>query len=124
MMEVDGLKQVNDAGGHAEADKLLRRMAEVLRQTFRGSDVLARVGGDEFSVAAVETAPDRFEFIAQRLESCRQKINQKLGIHYALAFSTGWAYFDTSNPVSIETLLKKADTLLYQEKSRKHGQTV
>ena len=55
-IDVDGLKQINDSFGHSEGDNALIRTAEVLRMTFRESDVLARIGGDEFGALAIEAS--------------------------------------------------------------------
>lgn len=55
VIDLDGLKTVNDRRGHAAGDAVLQRTAAVLRDAFRGTDVVARVGGDEFAVLAVET---------------------------------------------------------------------
>ena len=54
-LDLDALKLLNDTEGHAAGDQLLRRAAEVLRSALRSSDYVARVGGDEFAVLAVET---------------------------------------------------------------------
>jgi predicted signal transduction protein with EAL and GGDEF domain len=56
LVDVDGLKQINDSLGHSQGDSALRRTAEVLRKTFRNSDVIARMGGDEFAVLAIEAS--------------------------------------------------------------------
>src|SRR5260370_1951340 len=54
MMDIDGMKQINDSFGHFEGDCALKRMSDVLEETFRDSDVVARLGGDEFAVLAIE----------------------------------------------------------------------
>jgi len=57
VLDLDGLKAVNDRQGHAAGDALIRQASHVLREAFRTSDVLARLGGDEFAVLAIETDP-------------------------------------------------------------------
>ena len=61
--DVDGLKATNDRFGHAEGDRLIRDAARILRATFRDSDIVARIGGDEFVVLMIQTddtAPAQF----------------------------------------------------------------
>jgi diguanylate cyclase (GGDEF)-like protein len=50
MLDLDNMKETNDSYGHAAGDKLLQRAANVLRQTFRREDIVARIGGDEFAI--------------------------------------------------------------------------
>jgi two-component system cell cycle response regulator len=67
VMDVDRLKQINDSFGHFEGDRALKRTAEVLEETFRDSDVLARLGGDGFAVPAVEASGHSEATIKTRL---------------------------------------------------------
>lgn len=57
-LDLDGLKAINDRLGHAAGDAVLLRLAELLRATFRASDVVGQLGGDEFVVVAVDTGDD------------------------------------------------------------------
>jgi len=57
VLDLDGLKAVNDQQGHAAGDLLIRRASQLLREAFRSTDVVARLGGDEFAVLAIETDP-------------------------------------------------------------------
>jgi diguanylate cyclase (GGDEF)-like protein len=65
--DVDGLKEINDSYGHAEGDRALKRASETLRMTFRDSDIIARMGGDEFAVRAVEALDQSETKIVARL---------------------------------------------------------
>jgi len=114
MLDVDGLKQVNDTVGHAEGDKLLLRAAEVLRVAFRPEDVAARVGGDEFAVVlpGVDEAAARglVERLRLRLEEHNQSYPDR-----PLRWSLGMA---TRRPgISISQVLREADQRMYVDKS-------
>ncbi|MGY6501727.1 MAG: sensor domain-containing diguanylate cyclase [Acidimicrobiales bacterium] len=67
VVDLDGLKQANDAEGHASGDAILVDLAEALRATSRAGDAVARLGGDEFALLAVETSPGAAEELADRL---------------------------------------------------------
>lgn len=120
--DLDGLKDINDAHGHKEGDLALVETANVLGETFRESDILGRVGGDEFAVLAV-AAPDA---TAQRInERIRERIrarNTQSDRAYQLSVSVGIANYDPDNPCSLEELMARADALMYGEKRRKREQ--
>ena len=115
MMDVDGLKTINDAFGHCEGDAALKRVSEVLEQTFRDSDVVARLGGDEFAVLAIEAAGHCEHTIKARLFQGLKSINSRHS-RYDISLSFGVARFDPRNGISIEELLAKADQSMYEQK--------
>lgn len=109
--DIDGLKQINDRFGHAEGDTAIKRVAEVLKRTFRESDVAARLGGDEFAVLANEATGESEDEILRRLheEAARDT-------RYPLSLSVGVTRFDPQNPATLEELLNSADRAMYQVK--------
>jgi diguanylate cyclase (GGDEF)-like protein len=118
-VDIDDLKQVNDTRGHKAGDWVIAETAYVLRTTFRASDLIARMGGDEFCVlfaadsgAAVATAIDR-------LRATIVASNQGPDRPFLLAMSTGAATFDPEEPRSLDELLAEADRRMYEEKSSK-----
>ena len=115
MMDVNGLKQINDSFGHLEGDRVLKRTAEVLEETFRDSDVIARQGGDEFAVLAIEAAGHSERTIQARLFDGLDSINAEQS-HYEISLSLGFARFDPRNCTSIEKLMAKADQAMYEQK--------
>src|SRR5712664_31476 len=118
MMDVDCLKQINDSFGHFEGDRALKRTADVLEETFRGSDVVARLGGDEFAVLAIEAAGHSEATIKTRLFECLKSISADES-HYEISLSIGFARFDPSSCTSIGELMVKADQDMYEQKRRR-----
>ncbi len=118
MMDVNGLKQINDSFGHLEGDRVLKRTAEVLEETFRDSDVIARQGGDEFAVLAIEAAGHCERTIQTRLFDGMDSINAEQS-HYEISLSLGFARFDPRNCTSIGKLMAKADQAMYEQKRRR-----
>jgi len=114
--DFDGLKQINDALGHSEGDQALIETADVLRETFRESDIIARIGGDEFVVLAIETNGAPAEIIATRLQENLEAINAREGRRYKLSLSMGIAHYDPARPCSIDDLLAQADRAMYEQK--------
>ena len=114
-IDVDGLKQINDTFGHAEGDRTLIRAGGVLEKTFRESDVVARFGGDEFAVLAIEASGHNQEIIAARLrENLRQMNDEDSGT--AISLSWGVARFDPRSKTSIGQLMVQADQAMYDHK--------
>lgn len=106
MIDLDELKEINDRDGHAAGDALLRRTAEVLRASCRKSDILARVGGDEFVVLAVETRPEEAEQLAVRLQEHLSEAHVRASI--------GWA--PRRPGAGLEEALERADQHMYRDK--------
>ena len=117
VMDVDRMKHINDTFGHLEGDRALKRTAEVLEQTFRNSDVVARVGGDEFGVLAIEASGHSEATIKARLFECL-KSNCAKESRYQISLSLGLARFDSGNRTSIGELMAKADQAMYEHKKR------
>ncbi len=120
--DLDFLKQINDTHGHAEGDRALRSVAEVLQATFRQSDIVARVGGDEFTVLAIHCVVDSAQRLTARLHEELKKVNEELRRNKscAVSLSVGTAYIDAQRPISAEECLRQADVALYAEKRRSH----
>src|SRR5216684_7558700 len=113
--DVDDLKQINDSYGHSEGDKALRRTAHALEMTFRDSDVIARIAGDEFAVLAIEAADHSEATIRARL--CEDLKSISAGeSRYVISLSLGAARFDPRGNTSIGELMAQADKAMYEEK--------
>ncbi|MEW6144822.1 MAG: diguanylate cyclase [Thermodesulfobacteriota bacterium] len=119
LIDLDGLKQINDAYGHNIGDQALMDAAQVIKQTFRNSDVTARISGDEFVVVTTDTDGNGEEAIKRRITENLEKHNSKGMKPYHLSLSYGIAKFDPRVPSSIDRLLVKADELMYADKNNK-----
>ncbi len=116
--DVDGLKTTNDRFGHAEGDRLIRDAARILRATFRDSDIVARIGGDEFVVLMIQTdeaAPAQF-LARLDTEIERRNAGEK---ESPLSLSVGVTRYAREAPVPLEELIRRADALMYEEKRKK-----
>jgi diguanylate cyclase (GGDEF)-like protein len=118
--DLDDFKRINDCFGHSEGDLALLRAADALEATFRHSDILARLAGDEFAVLATETSRQTEEAIFRRLETNLKKQNKNES-RYQLSFSLGVARFDPKRPVSLGELISEADRAMYEKKRVKQS---
>jgi diguanylate cyclase (GGDEF)-like protein len=120
--DLDDLKRVNDAAGHAAGDEALRDTAAVLRQTFRDSDLVARIGGDEYAVLVRHAGPESAGVLAERLKRLVRELNRRAARPYQLSISLGFATHKASTLASVAGLLDRADRALYRDKRRKHDE--
>jgi diguanylate cyclase (GGDEF)-like protein/PAS domain S-box-containing protein len=119
-IDLDRMKWINDTFGHNEGDRALMEAAEILKATMRGSDIVARVGGDEFVVLALDAVPESVSIIEERCASRVAVTNRTGTLPYTLSLSIGNQYFDPECPVSIDELIHQADTAMYDQKRRKY----
>ncbi len=118
--DLDGLKQINDNFGHTEGDRALKTIASIMKSTLRSSDLIARFGGDEFTILAIDAPQHNIENILARLRYQLEKSNQS-NQHYQLALSIGVAKFDPQKSAKdIDKMLAQADRALYEEKRKKN----
>lgn len=122
--DLDGMKMINDLYGHHEGDLALRDTALVLRRAFRDSDIVARIGGDEFVLLALETDENTSHALMRRLSERLDEFNTKTDRPYRLSMSVGVSRFDPDNPRSLDELMAEADSLMYTHKQGKHLPTV
>lgn len=117
--DMDGLKQINDRFGHEAGSQAIAQVAEVLKKTFRETDILARIGGDEFTVLAVEASAGDDRVIKARLQENIRRYNEAGGRAYPLSLSIGVAQVDEAGAASVEDLLTRADQAMYAQKRSK-----
>ncbi len=116
-IDVDNLKQINDAHGHQTGSELLAATADMLREVFRETDVLGRMGGDEFAVAG-QFSNSGIEDAAERLRQASMLYNADAS-RATLRFSAGWATCGAEKREPLANLLAKADAEMYREKRRR-----
>jgi diguanylate cyclase (GGDEF)-like protein/PAS domain S-box-containing protein len=123
--DLDGMKRINDTLGHEEGDAALIDVAAILKETFRSSDIIARIGGDEFAVLAIDATEISPEIIMTRLQNQISDHNKKEKRHYKISISMGIARYDPENPCSLDDLMSRADKLMYKQKrSKKRSRSV
>src|SRR5688572_1857380 len=116
--DADGLKKVNDTLGHDVGSKLLLDIAALLRATFRGSDVVGRVGGDEFAVITHGRQPDLAPAL-RRLDDATATPNRAGARPYRISLSVGQVTSDPQGEESLTELLDRADAAMYQTRRQR-----
>lgn len=117
--DLDDLKRINDTFGHQEGDRALIRTAEILRESFRDVDIIARIGGDEFVVLLIEPAYGKLDVYTDRLQKKLQLHNLRFERAYTLSISIGAAHYEPGSQSSIDDLIAKADRSMYEQKRNK-----
>jgi diguanylate cyclase (GGDEF)-like protein len=117
-IDMDGLKRVNDTLGHVARDGVLRATAEVLRRTFRGSDILARLGGDEYCVLVSDAPGGGCAAGVRRLLGNVETYNAGAG-DTPVSLSVGAVGVDPGAGLGVEEYLARADERMYEQKRRK-----
>jgi two-component system cell cycle response regulator len=115
-MDVDNMKWINDNLGHHEGDNALRNTANILQQTFRESDILARIGGDEFAVIAFEDSKTGADGMISRITTDLASFNAEKERPYQLSVSIGGVPCDARPDCDISMLLTRADKVMYEQK--------
>ena len=117
MLDLDNFKKINDTHGHAVGDQVLRRLGGVLIRTFRGEDVVARWGGEEFSVGMFGMEQrDAVRRMEGMLDAFRtEAITTPGGVEFHVTFSAGVAQYPEDG-VDLQSLYGAADRALYQAK--------
>lgn len=115
LIDVDHLKEINDHFGHHQGDLALITVGNCLKKAFRSSDVIARIGGDEFAILVLSSNKQDITLLEENIW------NQINGYNFqhpslALSLSIGSAHFDPEQECSLEDLLQLADSNLYVQK--------
>lgn len=112
-IDLDDFKHVNDSLGHAEGDRVLRHVASTLRESVRRSDVIARIGGDEFVVLLTNVDSETAKRLCDKLH---ETLTRTMYDHrWPVGFSIGIAAFPTA-PKSVREIVIRADHCMYEAK--------
>jgi diguanylate cyclase (GGDEF)-like protein/PAS domain S-box-containing protein len=115
--DLNDMKKINDRFGHNTGDKALRDIANILRSSFRKTDIIARVGGDEFIILAPEAMPESLNVMLNRLNANIDKYNLSSN-SFKISLSIGYVYFNPDDARTLEQIMEAADKMMYQEKIR------
>ena len=117
MLALDHFKRINDTHGHDAGDEVLRAVARTMREVMRGTDIIGRLGGEEFGAVMPETGAEAARQVAERLRLriMEQPIAAPSGF-VRITASIGIAHLD-SGQAALSDLMKKADLALYEAKN-------
>ncbi|MBM4055132.1 MAG: diguanylate cyclase [Planctomycetes bacterium] len=120
MIDVDGLKCINDTYGHNDGDLMLKDLANIIKNTYQDSYVVARMGGDEFIVFAVGHDETNANELELRLKNNIDDFNIRSKYPFQLMASIGKVFCKVTESITIDELLDNADKIMYEKKRKKN----
>ncbi|MDD5286140.1 MAG: diguanylate cyclase [Desulfuromonadaceae bacterium] len=114
IIDLDGLKQVNDLQGHEIGDRLIMAASAVMREAFQENELVARIGGDEFAILLPETNEEKAGLLVERLRECQASFNEnekKLPVRFSIGTATA------HSSAQLSKIWKQADDRMYAEKA-------
>jgi diguanylate cyclase (GGDEF)-like protein len=117
-VDLDNLKHINDTLGHATGSEFLHETAELLKETFRETDVIGRIGGDEFAVVC-QCAHVAISIAAERLQEASRVRNSQSSQVFPLTFSIGYVTATEHGRQTLDELMTEADKAMYEQKRQK-----
>lgn len=121
MMDIDYFKQVNDRFGHVVGDKVLKRVAELLRRNVRSNDIAGRWGGEEFIILCPETDLEGAQVLAEQLRALIRETDFGLG---EVTITASFGVTDFRDDEMIEDFIKRADQAMYRAKHTGRDQII
>ena len=116
-VDVVGFKGINDRFGHTEGDRALREVAALLQRTVRDSDLVARIGGDEFALLLGAGTHEAERAVRARIDGALAAYNGVPGQRFPIALTIGAARLDAQPEAGLDDLLSAADEALYQRRA-------
>ena len=120
--DLDKFKDINDTYGHAEGDRALKIFADVMRESFRTSDIFARIGGDEFVALLTNSSADQIQALISRFEASLRSRCTSASLSYFIEFSFGLVAYEPLKHDSVEDMLNDADKAMYENKKSKRNE--
>lgn len=120
--DLDSLKIINDQFSHEDGDFAIRNAAKILHDSFRSSDIIGRIGGDEFSVLAMvenATSEEVIDIVRARVAAATEAFNNTHDKPYVVHMSVGMYAFKCGHDVELSKILAQADNVLYDQKKNK-----
>jgi diguanylate cyclase (GGDEF)-like protein len=117
--DVDHLKRINDSFGHAKGDQVLMDIAATLKRSFRESDIVARIGGDEFAIAMLDCGKGHLDLVKGRFKENIEAHNQKTKEPYRIELSMGFVACKPNDRLNLHELISQSDQMMYEEKRTK-----
>ena len=122
-LDIDNLKQINDKQGHQVGDQCIITLANVLKENGRESDIIARIGGDEFIIMTSfndESIHDvQLEALCSRILECYNLAASEYDVGEITSISYGYQTFDYERTTVLEDMIAQADRLMYRNKNSK-----
>ena len=115
-IDLDSLKYINDTFGHSAGDAAIVQFSRILTDTFRDSDVIGRMGGDEFVIMIADASESDLASVQARLQSNVDLYNLKAAHGQAFSFSLGLIRVEPQSTITMEELLAQADAAMYKHK--------
>ncbi len=115
-LDMNNFKSINDDFGHTEGDEALKYFAKVMKKIFRGSDLMARIGGDEFAVLLSSDQVIDNTLLLSRFQRAIARDNEESDKGYNLSFSYGAVAIDPRDKVSLDDIIREADAFMYRDK--------
>src|SRR4030095_8438056 len=119
--DLDGLKAINDGCGHMWGDFALKDIGLILKSTFRESDVIARIGGDEYAILWIAHAPVSYDALHSRLKAGVAAYLRTEPRPYSLSLSIGFSHYQHGFAETLEDMLFETDRRMYVEKRASAG---
>ncbi|WP_286946885.1 GGDEF domain-containing protein [Acetobacterium sp. UBA5834] len=124
MLDLDRFKEINDNFGHNAGDRALINMSEILRKSFRNTDFIARIGGDEFVVVLEVDDQKEIDGLLERLKENMDNFNKQTQERYKLSVSSGSGMFFPEREENLSEFFGELDRLMYVEKAMKKNISV